>query len=74
MKIVNPVRLTPLRIFPEVEQPESPFIIRFRDGGMCALFECDGGLWQTKAVANIAVWLRSKIVDEDVLKKVTIIA
>ena len=68
-KVENPVPLTPLRIFPEVEQPRSPFVLRFQSGeeaekkrtARVALFEADGGAWEMAAVANIRDWLRAQI-------------
>ncbi len=44
-EIPNPVTLAPFRTFPEVEQPESPFVFRVRKSGdaiEAALFEADG--------------------------------
>lgn len=55
--------LRPYRTFPEVEQPESKFLLRMRKNGdrdvEVALFEADGGLWVTKACANVAAYLRA---------------
>lgn len=53
--------LQPYRTFPEVEQPESRFLLRMskQDGAvMVALFEADGGMWRVRAVNTIADWLR----------------
>lgn len=66
--VPNPVTLRPYRTFFEVEQPESQFILRLKqgsDGGMpvCALFEADGGLWQITAMRAIFEYLSSKIKD-----------
>lgn len=49
--IKNPVYLTPRRTFPDVLQPESPFILRIRgtDKKEAALYEADGGQWQLEA-------------------------
>jgi len=55
--------LRPYRTFPEVEQPESAFLLRMRKSGdksvEVALFEADGGLWIAQACANIAAHLRA---------------
>lgn len=55
--IANPVNLAPYRSFPEIEQPESPFILRVRGGAdegfEAALFEADGGAWQLDAMNAI---------------------
>ena len=37
----------------EVEQPESEFLLRVRDGGEVGLFEADGGMWKLQAKNNI---------------------
>jgi hypothetical protein len=56
-EVENPVVLAPYRTFREVEQPHSPFLLRFSGGGerpvLCALFEADAGLWQLEAVLAI---------------------
>lgn len=57
----NPVPLRPLRTFYEVEQPESPFILRFNEDCEAALFEGDGGAWQLRAVENVRKWLAEKL-------------
>ncbi|HEY6108671.1 MAG TPA: hypothetical protein VIV56_07190 [Gemmatimonadales bacterium] len=63
--VPNPNRLKPYRTFLEVEQPESPFLIRLRpcDGEPpeVALFECDGGRWKIEAAARVQAWLRANI-------------
>lgn len=56
------VTLAPFRTFTEVPQPESPFIFRAKDAGaeaipLLALFECDGGKWQTQAMESIKKFL-----------------
>ncbi len=48
--VKNPVVLKPLRTFYEVDQPESPFILRFNEDAEAALFEGDGGAWKLRAV------------------------
>jgi len=56
----NPVKLNPKRTFSEVEQVESPFIIRGRSGQgepSFALFEADGGAWQIEAVKRIKEYI-----------------
>lgn len=57
----NPVALTPIRTFLEIEQPSSPFILRFDDDANAALYEGDGGAWKLAAVARIAAWLRANL-------------
>ncbi len=58
VELPNPVTLAPRRTFPEVDQPDSPFILRVRqtrEGQMpeLALYEADGGLWKLAAIQNI---------------------
>lgn len=59
--VPNPVVLTPFRTFPEVPQPESPFVLRVRkeerSGVQAALFEADGGFWRNDATQAVAEWL-----------------
>jgi hypothetical protein len=54
--------LKPYRTFPEVEQPESRFLLRMKKGNdapvKVAIFEADGGLWVSKACANVAKYIR----------------
>ena len=64
----NPNYLTPLRTFPEVEQPQTPFVLRVKAGDpeektktAVALFECDGGAWKVFAVKNICMWLKTQL-------------
>ena len=59
--VKNPVVLKPLRTFYEVDQPESPFILRFDENARAALFEGDGGAWKLRAVDNIRAWLADKL-------------
>lgn len=53
VRVPSPAKLRPYRTFLEVEQPASLFILRMREGGQCALFEADGGLWRETARKNI---------------------
>ena len=64
VKVPNPVVLRPYRTFTEIEQPESRFIFRMQEGGLCALFEADGGAWEKKAVINIKEYLSDKLSKE----------
>lgn len=61
--VPNPVTLKPYRTFVEVEQPESKFIFRMKDGPTAALFEADGGVWRNKAMHEI-----KKYIHENLLK------
>lgn len=57
----NPAPLRPMRTFPEVEQPVSPFVVRFKEGKKAALFNADGGAWKVAAVKNIGSFLRKEL-------------
>lgn len=61
VKVPNPVILVPFRTFAEVEQPESKFIFRMKDGGRCGLFEADGGAWKLKAIENIRKYFEQEL-------------
>lgn len=61
VKVPNPVNLRPRRTFNEIEQPESKFIFRMKDGPKCALFEADGGAWRNEAMNNIKKYLDKEL-------------
>ena len=63
VSLKNPVPLTPLRTFYEVDQVTSPFILRFDENAKAALYEGDGGAWRLKAVTAVADWLRKQLKD-----------
>ncbi len=63
--VPNPVMLRPWRTFREIEQPESAFVLRVRQGKeggkpTCALFEADGGRWKLEAVEGIKKFLEAQ--------------
>lgn len=63
--VPNPVTLRPFRTFVEVEQPESLFVFRMREGDSddvrCAIFEADGGAWKNEAMDNIKKYLQEEL-------------
>lgn len=59
--VKNPVQLTPIRTFREIDQPDSPFVLRFNENAKAALFTGDGAAWHMEAVARIAEYLRSNL-------------
>lgn len=63
--VPNPVTLAPYRTFHEVAQPESKFIFRMNSdcGVQCALFEADGGAWQSEAMNNVKEYLKAELQD-----------
>ncbi len=65
-KVPNPVVLRPFRTFPEVEQPESKFILRVdASGPEAALYEADGGVWKDEATANIKRFLSEQFLERE---------
>jgi len=77
VKVENPVYLVPKRTFHEVQQPGSPFVLRFKadDSAVgAALFEADGGAWKYEAVKNIASWLTRQLKECESPVNVEIIA
>lgn len=74
VEVPNPVVLKPYRTFVEVDQPESEFIFRMKNGPSCALFEADGGAWKLQAMANIKEYLQVALEEEIGSRKVVIIA
>lgn len=53
------VALRPYRTFLEVEQPESNFLIRIKDGCKIGIIEADGGMWQFKARNSVKEYLEA---------------
>lgn len=62
-KLKTRVLLKPFRTFPEVEQPESEFILRARDGGAFLIKSADGERWVLDAKKNIKEYLLKEIGD-----------
>lgn len=65
--VKNPVTLTPFRTFHEVEQPESPFVLRFDDEARAALFTGDGSAWKLEAVARVREYLCASLAGKNVV-------
>lgn len=60
------VSLKPYRTFPEVDQPESDFLLRVKDDQV-GIFEADGGMWKLQAKENIKEYLEEhlkELIDE----------
>lgn len=58
------VKLAPYRTFLEVEQPESEFLLRLKEGGYIGLFEADGGMWELIAKKNIKEYFLEALKEE----------
>lgn len=57
------VKLKPYRTFQEVEQPESPFLIRVSERGI-SFTEADGGMWKLTARQTIKAFLEERLSQE----------
>lgn len=63
----NPVSLHPYRTFSEITPASSNFILRLKaDPGKeepptVALFECDGGEWEQRAIKDIVTYLKGEL-------------
>lgn len=73
--IQNPINLKPFRTFREVEQPESPFVLRVRQSRegqvpSCALFEADGGAWKLVAMNRVRDHLKLLVSNAEIPVKV----
>lgn len=55
------VNLRPYRTFLEVEQPESAFLIRVREGMQVGIIEADGGMWKIAARRSIVAYLEREL-------------
>ena len=61
VKMPNPVILRPFRTFTEVEQPASSFVFRARSGPEFALFEAEGGAWESEAMKSIKAFMEFEV-------------
>lgn len=57
------VRLRPYRTFQEIDQPESPFLIRVSERGI-SFTEADGGMWKLIARQTIKAFLEEHLQQE----------
>lgn len=55
------VPLRPYRTFLEVEQPESAFLIRIREGIQVGIIEADGGMWRIAARRSVVAYLEKEL-------------
>lgn len=66
----NPVILKPWRSFPEIEQPESPYVFRLQQsdkGVKAALFESGGGMWKLEAMQRIKSYLLERLSEVQII-------
>lgn len=57
-------RLVAYRTYNEVEQPETMYLLRARDGGELALFEADGGSWKHESQRRVSTYLCTELAEE----------
>lgn len=55
------VRLVPYRTYQEVDQVETMYLIRVRDGGELKIIEADGGAWKSEAQRRVSLYLREQL-------------
>lgn len=67
VEIPNPVTLVPFRTFIEIEQPESKYVLRVKDGPEIALFEADGGEWRLAAMLRIKDYLQKALPEFNII-------
>lgn len=75
--VPNPVKLRPYRTFAEIEQPESSYVFRIKDGDRGPAFklvEADGGLWKNAVMKKIKEYLEFELSEELEKHKITVIA
>lgn len=71
------VELRPYRTFIELEQPESPFIVRMKAREnqlpLCALIETDGGKWKIGAMEKVRTYLNEAVKEIDAMSLFTVL-
>lgn len=70
-QVPNPVTLAPYRTFPEIEQVESKFIFRMKEGPRAAIHEADGGAWKNKTMKRIKEYLQKELKSLDYVKVIS---
>lgn len=61
----NPiVRLKAYRTYQEIEQVESMYLVRVKDGGELRIIEADGGAWKVEAQNRVSKYLREALSEE----------
>lgn len=69
--IQNPYSLAPIRSFSEIQQPESPFILRLKQQEkglpLVGLFEVGDGKWRLEAISLIFTFIEKQVGDITIL-------
>lgn len=65
LSVNSQIFLRPYRTFPEIDQPESLFLLRLREKRNskpeCALFSADGDIWEVHAIQYIKEWFLKEL-------------
>ena len=61
--VPNPCSLAPKRTFPEIDQPESKFVLRVDKQACIKLFEADGGHYKLDAIQGIKDYIKENLGD-----------
>lgn len=65
VEVPNPIMLRPYRTFIEIDQPDSPFVLRMTGGGdkplLATLIEADGGRWEIEAIKSAKLFLAGEL-------------
>ena len=69
-EVPNPVHLRPYSTFPDIEQPESKFIFRVKEGARMALFEVNDYQAYYKAIDSIKAYFEKELKELDYKVKV----
>jgi len=67
ISIKNPIMLRPYRTFPEIEQPQSAYVLRIYQGNNAELKTTENHIWINEAVKSIKVYLKENIKEENVI-------
>jgi len=74
VSVPNPVSLQPYRTFPEIEQPESSFVLRMssgaKDGALpsISLLPVADSMWRSVAISRIAEWFAVALPNTPVIR------
>ena len=62
----NPIVLKPYRTFADIEQPDSPFILRLHEGNKVELKSTEDKTWEVAAIKAIKNYLKEAIGDKEI--------
>lgn len=61
VRVENPFILSPFCTFPEINQPDVTFVVRFERGPLAGIFEAEGGAWKQETVREIVDHLKGSL-------------